>query len=85
MYYCCGITDNGIMDHNEDAFLIDKKVLTTGNFDIMASAPFIAAVSDGVSGENCGEVASKTCLELLSEVSFDSKTNLKKEGTELFF
>lgn len=79
MYYCCGVTDNGIMDHNEDAFLIGKNVLTSGNFNSMVSAPFIAAVSDGVSGEKCGELASSKCLELLGDVSFNSKTNLKKE------
>lgn len=79
MYYCCGITDNGIMDHNEDAYLIGKKVMTSGNINTMISAPFIAAVSDGVSGEKCGEVASCKCLELLKDVPFSSKTNLKKE------
>lgn len=79
MYYCCGITDNGIMDHNEDAYLIGKKVMTSGNINTMISAPFIAAVSDGVSGEKCGEVASSKCLELLKDVPFNSKTNLKKE------
>ncbi|MCM1227647.1 MAG: protein phosphatase 2C domain-containing protein [Clostridium sp.] len=79
MYYCCGITDNGIMDHNEDAFLIEKTVSTSGDFNKMVSAPFIAAVSDGVSGEKCGEIASSKCLELLGEVEYSSKTNLKKE------
>lgn len=79
MYYCCGITDNGIMDHNEDAFLINKMVLTSGNFNAMVSSPFIAAVSDGVSGEKCGEIASSKCLELLSKIPFNSKTDLKKE------
>ncbi len=79
MYYCCGITDNGIMDHNEDAYLIGKKVMTSGNINTMISVPFMAAVSDGVSGEKCGELASKTCLELLRDVRFNSQTNLKKE------
>lgn len=59
MYYCCGITDKGIMKHNEDAYMIDGKVITEGNIDFMVKAPFIAAVSDGVSGENYGEIASK--------------------------
>lgn len=79
MYYCCGITDNGIMDHNEDAYLIGNRVFTSGNINTMLSAPFIAAVSDGVSGENCGELASRKCLELLKDIPFNSKINLKKD------
>ena len=78
MYYCCGITDKGIMKHNEDAYMIDGKVITEGNIDFMVKAPFIAAVSDGVSGENYGEIASKKCLEFLSQIDFNSETDLKK-------
>lgn len=77
MYYCCGITDKGIMDHNEDAYLIDNRVMTEGNVDVMINAPFIAAVSDGVSGENFGEIASRKCLEFLSAVKFDSDVDLR--------
>lgn len=77
MYYCCGITDKGIMDHNEDSYMIDNKVITDGNIDIMVNVPFMAAVSDGVSGENYGEIASRKCLEFLSEVEFNSGTDLK--------
>lgn len=78
MYYCCGITDKGIMKHNEDAYMIDSKVMTDGNIDLMVNVPFIAAVSDGVSGENYGEIASKKCLEFLSQAQFNSQTDLKK-------
>ena len=78
-YYCCGITDKGIMKHYEDAFLIGGKVMTAGNINNMVSAPFIAAVSDGVSGENCGELASRKCLELLSCVKFNSGIDLNQE------
>lgn len=77
MYYCCGITDKGIMDHNEDSYMIDKKVITQGNIDVMVNVPFMAAVSDGVSGENYGEIASRKCLEFLSETEFNSGTDLK--------
>lgn len=77
MYYCCGITDKGIMDHNEDAYMIAGNVLTDGHVDCMIDAPFIAAVSDGVSGENYGELASRKCLEFLSRVKFNSKVDLK--------
>lgn len=77
MYYCCGITDKGIMDHNEDAYMIAGNVLTEGNVDRMVNAPFIAAVSDGVSGESYGEIASRKCLEFLSHIKFNSNVNLK--------
>ena len=79
MYYCCGITDKGVMKHNEDAFMIGKKVMSSGSVDFMMSAPLIAAVSDGVSGENSGELASFKCLEFLSDLDFNSASDLKKE------
>ena len=78
MYYCCGITDKGVMDHNEDAYMINDKVLTEGSIDSMIKPPFMAAVSDGVSGENFGEIASRKCLEFLSSVDFYSGTDLKE-------
>ena len=78
MYYCCGITDKGIMDHNEDAYMIGDKVMTEGNVNLMMEAPFIAAVSDGVSGESCGELASQKCMEFLSRVDYTSKVDLNK-------
>lgn len=63
MYYCCGITEKGIMSHNEDAILIGGRVFTTTKTEQKLEAPFITAVSDGVSGENSGELASVMCLE----------------------
>ena len=30
MFYCCGITNKGIMPHNEDAFLIGREVRDSG-------------------------------------------------------
>lgn len=65
MYYCCGITDKGIMPHNEDAALIGQDVLIDGSLEKYMDSPFILAVSDGVSGENAGELASAMCLENL--------------------
>ena len=78
MYYCCGITEKGMPDHNEDAMLLHRAVRTDGALQIAAEAPFLAAVSDGVSGAAAGEVASETCLKLLSAVRFSKKTNLKR-------
>lgn len=70
MYYCCGITDKGIMPHNEDALLIGENVLTEGSFCQDIHEPFIAAVSDGVSGELGGELASKMSLELIRDMHY---------------
>lgn len=68
MYYCCGITEKGNMPHNEDAVLLGGTVLTSGTAELELDAPFIAAVSDGVSGENAGELASSMCLEKVAEI-----------------
>lgn len=69
MYYCCGITDKGVMSHNEDAFLIGKTVADNGVSEQKIEAPFITAVSDGVSGEKSGEFASRMCLEYVRDMN----------------
>lgn len=69
MYYCCGITDKGtVRSHNEDAFLINKTVMTEDCMERKLNMPFVAAVADGVGGETSGEVASSLALKLLSDV-----------------
>lgn len=78
MYYCCGITEKGIMPHNEDALLIAKNVIDSGSTEQKLEAPFIAAVSDGVSGELSGELASKMCLELVRDIKYSRKVRLKQ-------
>ena len=78
MYYCCGITEKGIMPHNEDAMLLHHQVMTEGAKQIGIQAPFLAAVCDGVSGEQAGELASKTCLTYLSQIKYSKKINLKR-------
>lgn len=65
MYYCCGITEKGFMPHNEDAVIIGERVMNSGVAEMYLEAPFIAAVSDGVSGELSGELASMLCLNSL--------------------
>lgn len=77
MFYCCGITEKGIMSHNEDALLIGKSVLTSGCTEQHLSPPFIAAVSDGVSGESSGEVASAMCLEKVAGIDRFRKNSLR--------
>lgn len=83
MYYCCGITEKGIMPHNEDAMLLHHTVMTEGTQQIGVNAPFLAAVCDGVSGEEAGELASKTCLEHLSQLKYAKKVNLKRRILEI--
>ena len=45
MFYCCGITEKGVMPHNEDALMIGKNVITNGAVEYHLDSPFIAAVS----------------------------------------
>lgn len=75
MYYCCGITDKGTAPHNEDAFLIGNFVSDDGVSEQKLNAPFVAAVSDGVSGEKSGEFASRMCLEYVREIDFSADLN----------
>lgn len=78
MYYCCGITEKGIMPHNEDALLIRNDVIDSGSSEQTINAPFIAAVSDGVSGERSGELASRMCLELVRDMDYTGDTDLSE-------
>ena len=51
VFYCCGITDTGrVRDHNEDAFLINRLVMSSAELESNAKAPMVAAVADG--GDN---------------------------------
>ena len=76
MYYCCGVTEKGVMPHNEDALLIKGSVMDAGSSEQNVSGPFIAAVSDGVSGERSGELASKMCLEMVRDIEYSSEVKL---------
>lgn len=76
MYYCCGITEKGLPPHNEDAMLVGEVVSDDGTTEQELSAPFVAAVSDGVSGENSGEVASMMCLELVRDIHYSGVIQL---------
>ena len=77
MFYCCGITEKGVMPHNEDALLINRDVIDSGMSEQTIHAPFIAAVSDGVSGERSGELASAMCLEMVRDLRYDSTVDLQ--------
>ena len=77
MYYCCGISDKGaVRDNNEDAYLLNRTVLSEVLTECDIKVPFIAAVADGVGGEASGEIASRMALEMLSSVRFSKKTDM---------
>ncbi len=76
MYYCCALTYVGIREHNEDAILVDKSVLTQGVIEKKCNPPFLVAVADGVSGERTGDLASSMCLEAMKHVNLAEGTNL---------
>lgn len=83
MYYCCGITEKGTRPHNEDAMMLDGTVKTEGMLQKGLDCPFLAAVCDGVSGEQAGELASRTCLDLLAETEYEARVNLKRRILEI--
>jgi len=78
LYYCCGISDKGaVRSHNEDAYLVNKIVMSHAQVESEINHPFIAAVADGVGGEASGEIASRMALELLSGVRVGKKVDLR--------
>lgn len=78
-YYVFGYTDTGgFREHNEDALLINREVITEGTYEATCTAPFIAAVCDGVGGENAGELAAKVCLQHLSIVDYSEAADMKR-------
>lgn len=80
MYYCCGITDTGcVREHNEDAFMINRTVMSDNNLESSLKGPFIVAVADGVAGEADGDVASKMALKMLSDIRPTKRTDFKKK------
>lgn len=85
MFYCCGITDKGIMPHNEDAMLMGENVLTEGAAAQDIHEPFIAAVSDGVSGELGGELASAMGLEFIRDMHYSGIIRLDIRLREIHF
>lgn len=61
-YYIYGYTDVGsYRENNEDAVLVDHQVLNSGSAEAAVSAPFIAAVCDGV-GEKMQVSLRQSCV-----------------------
>lgn len=63
--------------------LLHHSVRTDGDLQIAEDVPFLAAICDGVSGEQAGDLASQTCLKLLSEVEYTARVNLKRKILEI--
>lgn len=83
-YYIYGYTDKGSgRENNEDAVLINREVITGGVHQAVIEAPFIAAVCDGVGGENAGELASRICLQQLAAVDYSRDTDLRQVLTDI--
>lgn len=77
-YYIYGYTSKGsIRSKNEDRILVDGKIRSEGRRYSTVSAPFVAAVCDGVGGEKAGELAAQTCLEDLAKVRYRSDVDIK--------
>lgn len=71
MYRICGVTDRGLVyKHNEDCYLINQSIYTGKAYLEVDSEYLLAAVADGVGGENAGEVASRICAEKLSQMQY---------------
>lgn len=77
MFHCFGITEKGIVSHNEDALLIGRQILTEGTTEMTLRPPFFAAVSDGVSGENSGELASRLTLARIRDIQDINTVSIK--------
>ncbi len=80
-YYIYGYTDKGPYRlHNEDAMLVNRVTVARpkGGFGSVCIAPLLAAVCDGVGGENAGELASQICVSTLASVEYDSSVDLDR-------
>ena len=78
-YYIYGYTDKGPYRlNNEDAMLINRVTVTKGGFGSVCIAPLLAAVCDGVGGENAGELASQICASSLAAIDYDSSVDLDR-------
>ncbi|MBR1764491.1 MAG: serine/threonine-protein phosphatase [Ruminococcus sp.] len=76
-YYIYGYTDKGkYRSHNEDSLLVNRVCVTKGGYSSVCIAPFLAAVCDGVGGEQAGELASEICVSTLACTDYDSSVNL---------
>lgn len=79
-YYIYGYTDKGKhLNDNEDCILMNHYVLENGRHELVCTAPFLAAVCDGVGGEKSGDLASELCSHYLSEIDFNTLVNLDFE------
>lgn len=67
MYEVIGITHKGhVRTNNEDSFMLNQEIVINGSLEKVLAAPFLAAVADGMGGQNAGEVAANIALEELA-------------------
>ena len=83
MFYCCGLTEKGLPDINEDSYLINRMTLSQAQMESDIRPPFTAAVADGVGGENGGEVASRLALGSLAAYKPTPKQPIEKKINEI--
>ena len=80
-FYIYGYTDKGPYRlKNEDALLINKVSFAKpkGGFGSVCISPLLAAVCDGVGGNNAGELASQICISSLAAINYDSSVDLDR-------
>lgn len=77
MYNIYASTDIGVeREHNEDSYLVNGIIKSSGNLFLENLEKVFVAVADGMGGANAGEVASNLVLDLLK----DEIKNLDKES-----
>ncbi len=68
MFYAAGATHKGtVKKQNEDHIILNGKILNEGFVEIQSNK-ILAAVADGVSGEDGGQIASRKALEAFKEI-----------------
>lgn len=79
-YYIFAHTETGnVRENNEDTLVVGEKIIINGSENLSCDAPFIAAVCDGVGGEQGGEIASFFVAKRLSECNLLGVDDLKNE------
>lgn len=81
MFSIYGITNTGrVRCINEDALLINGKIISSGDIYIEETDEVFVAVADGMGGEEAGEVASKlTLVELKSKLYQLSEKEIEED------
>lgn len=65
-----------VRTNNEDSVLAADTIINSGSSTVIADAPFLSAVCDGVGGEKSGEIASHISVTRLMGINYSSAINL---------